>query len=36
MMAMLEPVIIIVMAVGVGAMIIAILLPMMDLFEALG
>ncbi|MCL2718223.1 MAG: type II secretion system F family protein [Lachnospiraceae bacterium] len=36
MMAMLEPVIIIVMAIGVGAMIIAILLPMMDLFEALG
>jgi len=36
MMAMLEPVIIIVMAVVVGGMIIAILLPMMDLFEAIG
>lgn len=36
MMALLEPVIIIVMAVVVGAMIIAILLPLMDLYEALG
>jgi len=36
MMALLEPVIIIVMAVVVGAMIIAILLPMMDLINAIG
>ena len=35
MMAMLEPLIIIIMAVVVGAMIIAILLPLMDLYNAL-
>ena len=35
MMAMLEPIIIIVMAVVVGGMIIAILLPLMDLYNAL-
>ncbi|MCL2052064.1 MAG: type II secretion system F family protein [Lachnospiraceae bacterium] len=36
LMALLEPIIIIIMAVVVGAMIIAILMPMMDLYEALG
>ncbi|MCL2254371.1 MAG: type II secretion system F family protein [Lachnospiraceae bacterium] len=36
MMAMLEPVIIIIMAVVVGSMVIAILLPLMDLYAALG
>ena len=35
MMAMLEPLIIIIMAVVVGGMIIAILLPLMDLYDAL-
>jgi type IV pilus assembly protein PilC len=36
MMALMEPAIIIVMAVVVGVMIIAILSPMMSLYEALG
>ena len=36
MMALIEPIIIITMAVMVGGMIIAILLPMLDLFEAIG
>ncbi|MDR2547328.1 MAG: type II secretion system F family protein [Lachnospiraceae bacterium] len=36
MMAMLEPAIIVVMAIAVGAMVIAILQPMMQLYEAIG